>query len=62
VIKQLRNDAKVYLGIKDYRSLPLTRVYEKLQHSEDYKKKRNLKLMLKENKGDLQTELRGIED
>jgi hypothetical protein len=53
VIKQLRSDAKVYLGIKDYRSLPLTRVYEKLQHSEDYKKKRNLKLMLKENKGDL---------
>ena len=64
VIKQLRHDAKVHLGIADYKTLPLTRIYSKLQNSGDYQKKRELKLLIKDSqqKGDLKNELQGIED
>lgn len=62
MIKQLRTDAKVHLGLRDYRTMPLTRIYEKLQHSAEYKKKRRVKQILKENRGELTKELNGIED
>ena len=61
VIKQLRKDAKAYLGVADSKSLPLTQIYDKLQRSADYKKKRELKSILKSSKDDLQSELKGIE-
>ena len=40
VILQIRRDAGKYLGLADFESMPLSRVYNKLQKSSEYKKKR----------------------
>lgn len=62
MIKQLRRDAREFLGVRDYQTMPLSRIYDKLQRCPEFQKKRSLKQILKENKGDLQSELRGIEE
>ena len=52
----------MHLGVADYKTLPLTQIYAKLQNSREYQKKRELKMMVKSNDRELRGELQGIEE
>ena len=47
VIRQMRRDARQYLGVTDYQNTPLTKIYHKLNQNKEYKRRRVAKAVRK---------------
>ena len=47
VIKQMRGDAREYLGVSEYQTMPLTKLYRKLNQNKNYKRRRLSKAVRK---------------
>ena len=55
----MRRDAKQFLGLQDYKTMPLSKIYTKLQANKAFRRRRESKAHVKETsiKGQLQLEL-----
>ena len=47
IIKQMRGDAREYLGVSEYQTMPLTKLYRKLNKNKDYRRRRFTKAVRK---------------
>lgn len=62
MIRQLRRDARTYLGLSDSQRIPLSQIYFRLNRSKEYKRKRAQKALRKgiETRSQLDSEVNAI--